>query len=97
MSFRSSKLTDPESSRWRYKHRRFLIGCGIPEEVVDSDQRWCYMLLHGDDELQTGWSSDWISIEQTIDLLEFLDMEISDTTGYELVDVLRRRIAASTE
>jgi hypothetical protein len=55
------------------------------------------MLLHGDDELQTGWSSDWISIEQTIDLLEFLDMEISDTTGYELVDVLRRRIAASTE
>lgn len=75
-------------------HRGFLVRCGIPDEVVDSDRRWGYVLLHGDDELQTAWTPDWISTEQARDLLDFLDQEISDTTGYELVDVLRRRLAA---
>ena len=73
-----------------------MIRCGIPEEVADSDRRWCYVLLHGDDELETGWNPNWVSREQAMDLLDFLDRELPDVPGYDLVDALRRRLAINS-
>jgi|GEM_PF-3433836 len=90
LSFRKSVDSDPVNSAWRRKHRDLLARCGIPDKAIESDKSLTYLLLHGDDELGTGWTLKWISRQQAAELLCFLAQELPNTTGYELVSQLRR-------
>jgi len=92
MSFRRSSSDEPGSSRWRLKHRAELLGCGIPDSVLESDRTLTYVLLHGDDELGTGWNPSFLSREQAGQLLAFLRRELEEPTGYEIIRVLERRV-----
>lgn len=94
MSFRRPEDEGPGTSRWRLKHRDFLARCGLPDAVLDSDRALRYVLLHGDDELGTGWDSTWLRRGQARDLLAFLEREIADPAGYELIPELRRYLGA---
>jgi hypothetical protein len=49
------------------------------------------MLLHGDDELETGWDCSWITLEQAKRLLDLLVDGGADVPGHDLVRELRRR------
>ncbi len=75
MSYRRPAGTDVATSRWRLKNQSLLHECGIPMEVAGSDRRWLYTLLHGDDELDTGWNPNWISPRQAAKLLGKLQSE----------------------
>jgi hypothetical protein len=92
VSFRRSDRSDPASSRWRTKHRSELVACGLPGSVLDSDRALNYVLLHGDDAPGTGWTTDSLDAEQAQRLLTFLEAELGDGPGYEIVHVLRRRL-----
>ena len=95
MSYRRSHESGPDSSRWRCKHLGLLIRCGIPEVIANSDRRWRYVLLHGDDELGTGWNPAWIDREQAQALLDLLNPEIDGDAGYDLLERLRERVAGN--
>lgn len=90
--YRKSSSVDILSPRWRAKHRAFLSSCGVPPEVIASDRAWGYVLLHGDDELNTGWNPAWMPKEQAERLLHFLESEIESGLGYDLLRKLRKRI-----
>ena len=92
MSYRRPSNTGPESSRWRLRHKRFLLDCGVPQQVLDSDDSWIYVLLHGADEFGTGWDATWITAEQARRLLRFLERELEATSPFDLVRVLKRRL-----
>lgn len=91
MSFRRSQETGPESSRWRCEQRAALSRLGVPDEIIGSDSRWRYVLLHGDDELESGWNPTWLTPVQASELLALLSRELADATGYELLTVLQKR------
>ncbi len=58
MATRHSDNFGAESPRWRLANRSLLSACGVPDAVADSDRRWVYVLLHGDDYPGTGWDPD---------------------------------------
>ncbi|WP_437859658.1 hypothetical protein [Sorangium sp. So ce363] len=68
------------------------MSLGIPAAIADSDRALTYVLLHGDDELGTGWHSDDLTLTEAARLLEFLEREFSNPVGYELISSLRRRL-----
>jgi hypothetical protein len=78
------------SSRWRIAHRAELADYGIPSDVTGDDQRWSYVLLHGDD-LQTGWSASWLPEEHAAKLLALLEPHFPNPIGVWLVEALQRR------
>jgi hypothetical protein len=84
MGFRRSSSEEPGSSRWRRKHRSRLLACGLPAAVLDSDRKLTYLLLHGDDELETGWDTSFLSDEQAQQLLALLKELIPNPVGFDL-------------
>ncbi len=94
MSFRRSNNTGLFSSRWRIAHRSLLGECGIPTEVADSDRRWSYILLHGDDYPGIGWDVSWITPRQATELLNVLAENFPSEIGLDLVRLLRQRAHA---
>ena len=94
MGFRRSDNIGPTCSRWRLAHRALLGACGIPAEVADSDRRWVYVLLHGDDYPGTGWDVSWVSPRQAAELLATLEWDLPSWVGYDLVRLLRQRAEA---
>ena len=63
--------------------------------MLRSDRALLYVLLHGDDELGTGWTPAWIDRGQAEELLAFLRREIVTPAGYELIPALERRMVAA--
>lgn len=92
MSYRRPSTLAPGSSGWRVRHRTQLILLGIPAAIADSDRALSYVLLHGDDELGTGWRSDDLTPTYAARLLEFLGREFVNPVGYGLIANLRRRL-----
>lgn len=92
MSYRRPSTFAPGSSGWRLRHRTQLISLGIPAAIADSDRALTYVLLHGDDELGTGWRSEDLTLTEAARLLEFLEREFVDPVGYDLIANLRRRL-----
>lgn len=86
-----SPAVGAESPRWRRNNRALLTECGIPDAVADSDHRWVYVLLHGDDYPGTGWDASWVSPAQAARLLDSLVADLPGESGYDLVQCLRRR------
>ena len=76
MSYRRSDKPGPFGSRWRLANRSLLVACGVPAEVADSDRRWTYCLLHGDDYPGTGWDVAWVSPQQATTLLAVLERDL---------------------
>jgi hypothetical protein len=79
-------------SNWRSENRNLLSECGIPDLVANSDRVWNYVLLHGDDLLQTGWTPAWISPKQASQLLAALERGLPNEDGCDLLRALRRRL-----
>jgi len=77
--------------KWRTEKRSLLAECGIPDAVASSERNWNYVLLHGDDALQTGWNVSWITPRQAKRLLEALEQSSIGQSGHNLFDALRRR------
>lgn len=90
---RRRDVPGPQGTRWRLAHRALLAECGIPDEVADSDRRWGYLLLHGDDRPGTGWDTSWISPEQAARLLARLRVDLPSEVGHDLLRRLRSRAA----
>jgi hypothetical protein len=89
MSFRQhNKNAD---TAWRRSSRPELLAAGLPDFVVDDERRWTYVLLHGDD-LQSGWSPEWITKEQAADLLRLLQSHYENRVGMDLFTTLEKRI-----
>jgi hypothetical protein len=97
MAFHRSNNDSVAGSRWRIAHHATLVECGIPYEVADSDDRWAYVLLHGDDELGTGWNASWISEDQAARLLAMLEVAIESSIGLDLIPALRLRCRTATK
>jgi hypothetical protein len=91
LSYRRNR--DVFQRAWRRKHRNELIAPGLLAELVDDDRRWNHVLLHGDDELVSGWTVSWISEAQARALLALLRQMIGeDNVGYDLLGVLEKRL-----
>ena len=90
-SRRRENASSPESPQWRRAHLSLLLECGIPSEIAKSDRRWIYVLLHGDDELQSGLNTSWMSPPMAATLLGRLQADLPSEIGFELVACLRRR------
>jgi hypothetical protein len=91
MAYRRPDDTGPLSSRWRLKHRGELTALGIAADIASSDDRWSYVLFHGDD-LESGWDESWLSDDQARKLAAFLTSHFSDTGCFDLVERLQRRL-----
>jgi hypothetical protein len=91
MSYRRSDSSGAGTPRWRARNRAFLLSCGIPDAILDSDRSLTYVLLHGDDEVGTGWSHVQLTPEQAARLLAFLESE-QLSEGYDLVNLLRKSL-----
>ena len=76
---------------WRRNSRGELLAAGLPDFVVDNERRWTYVLLHGDD-LESGWSPEWITREQAADLLRLLQSHYEKRVGCDLFVMLEKRM-----
>ena len=92
MSFRQHNK-DPDLM-WRKRMRSQLIAAGLPNSVVDDERRWNYVLLHGADEFQSGWSPQWITQKQAADLLALIG-DRYQSEGLDLIRELRNRASDS--
>ncbi len=90
MSFRQVNKS-PEAV-WRKRHREQLLGAGLPDFLIDDERRWTYVLLHGDDELESGWTPAGITKLQAAELLGMLQEQYQNMVGLELFTVLEKRI-----
>ena len=90
MAFRRNGK-DPERI-WRAENRQQLIDAGIPVYLVDDERRWNYVLLHGDDALDSGWSTNDLEREQCQGLVEIISTFYENETGLDLCADLRRRL-----
>ncbi|OAI56036.1 hypothetical protein AYO49_04905 [Verrucomicrobiaceae bacterium SCGC AG-212-N21] len=93
MSFRQRNKS-PDTA-WRRTRRPELLAAGLPDFVIDDERRWTYVLLHGDDELESGWSPAWIAPEQAAALLRLLQSHYEESVGLELFRALEKRIDES--
>ena len=90
MAFQRSRDLSPGSSRWRATHRTVLLKW-LPDHVVRSDRLLTYVLLHGTEVGAGGWSATALAPEEAASFLVFLESAITNPTGYELLECLRRR------
>jgi hypothetical protein len=93
MPARRSTSAGAESPCWRRAHRALFSECGIPDAVADSDRRWVYILLHGDDYPGTGWDASLIPPDQAERLLDSLLADLQGESHYDLIRCLRRRVS----
>ena len=77
---------------WRKKHREQLLAAGLPDFLIDDERRWTYVLLHGDDELESGWTPAGITELQAAELLRMLQEHYQSRVGLDLFTVLEKRI-----
>jgi hypothetical protein len=47
MSFRHNSDTGHRWQTWLQKHRDELLGCGVPQVVLEDERSWNYFLNHG--------------------------------------------------
>lgn len=78
---------------WRKSARPQLLAAGLPDFILDDDRRWNYVMLHGDDELESGWSPTWISKDQATAPLHLLRSHYAESSALYLFDSLKKRIA----
>ena len=90
MTFKQSNKSD--LNKWRVEHLEQLQRAGMPQEIVVDNRRFWFVVQEGDDQLQTGWNPNWISADQAQKLLDLLSDALEDSTGWDLVLSLRRRI-----
>jgi len=90
MSFRQHNK-NPDTS-WRKTRRAELLAAGMPDFLIDDERRWNYVLLHGDDELESGWSPSQITREQAADLLRLLQSHHESRVGMDLFRALEKKI-----
>lgn len=90
MSFRQNhKKTE---TLWRHEKRAALVAAGLPDCLVNSERRWNYLLEHGDDELESGWTTAWINEFQATTILKILEDHYDNRVGLDLFRTLRDRI-----
>jgi hypothetical protein len=94
MSFRQQNK-NPDTA-WRRRSRQELRATGLPDFVVDDERRWIYVLLHGDD-LESGWSPEWITKEQAAALLSLLQLHYENRIGLDLFATLEKRLDAGLD
>jgi hypothetical protein len=90
MSFRQVNKS-PEAV-WRKGHREQLLAAGLPDFLIDDERRWTYVLLHGDDELESGWTPAGITKPQAAELLRMLQEQYHSRVGLGLFTVLEKKI-----
>jgi len=90
MSFRQANK-DSETM-WRKRRREELLAAGVPDFLIDDERRWTYVPLHGDDELESGWTPAWITKPQAVDLLRMLKRQYDKRVGLDLFTALEKRI-----
>ena len=95
MPSRHPTVVDALALQWRRDNRSLLSECGVPDEAADSDRRWLYLLLHGNDYPGTGWDATWVAPAQAARLLGKLVADLPGESGYDLVRSLRRRSSSA--
>jgi hypothetical protein len=90
MAFRQANKNSEAS--WLKKHRAQLLAAGVPDLLIDDRGRWNYVLLHGDDELESGWTPSWITPAQAAALLRLISSYYENDTGLDLFRALEKRI-----
>ena len=90
MAFRQNNK-NPDTA-WRRSHRPQLLATGVPDFLIDDERRWTYLLLHGDDELESGWSLSRITKPQAVDLLQLLQSHYENRVGLDLFAELEKKI-----
>jgi hypothetical protein len=90
MSFRQQNK-NPDTT-WRKAHRAELLAAGMPDFLIDDERRWNYVLLHGDDELVSGWNPSWITSGQAEDMIRLLQAHYTTRVGLDLFFELQKRI-----
>jgi len=63
----------------------------LPDFIVDDENRWTYVLLHGDDP-ESGWCPSRITKEQATDLLRLLQSHYENRVGMDLFVTLEKRM-----
>lgn len=80
---------------WLRRNRPALLACGVPDDVLTQPRRWTYLLDHGVDEFNTGWSPEELSFDQARDLLELLGPALQGPPSWGLADLLARRVGGA--
>jgi hypothetical protein len=76
---------------WRKRVRPLLVAAGLPDAVADDDRRWGYLLDHGADEFNSGWSPRDMTPRQAADLLALVEAHYGQAYGGGLLRGLRER------
>ena len=80
-------------TRWRRKHL-YKLQLWLPSLVVESDRRLGYVLLHAEDSKGTGWNPDWLTQDEALAFLSFLERNFPEgPAGYDIFPALRKRAA----
>jgi len=80
-------------TRWRRKHL-YKLQLWLPSLVVQSDHRLGYVLLHAEDLKGTGWNPDWLTQDEALAFLCFLERNFPEgPAGYDIFPALRKRAA----
>ena len=80
-------------TRWRRKYLSKLQ-LWLPSVVVESDRRLGYVLLHAEDAKGTGWKPEWLTQDEALAFLSFLERDFPHAgTGYDIFPALRKRAA----
>jgi hypothetical protein len=90
MSYRRSDSEHIGGDAWRRQHQTQLMRW-LPAEVVASQRSLNYLLLHGEDQLGTRWTPEWLEPAEAAAFLAFLEAHFSVEDGLEIFGQLRRR------
>jgi len=73
------------------KHRSALSVAGLPPTILENARTWHYVVLHGDDELQSGWNPSWLSPVQASHVHEIIKESPFSDMASEFLRVLDQR------
>ena len=90
MSFRRPKQTNVGSSHWRLEHRAKLMLASRPSRGID--RHLLYVLLHGEDHADTGWTPAWLAPKTRPRFCDSSKRK-SPSSRFRILDELRRLLA----
>lgn len=88
---RDIQESDAASSQWRKRNLFKILEAGIPEAIAESHRDWLYVLQHGEHS-PTGWTLDWISLDEMKLLHSLLTTPVHSQTAQVLIEKLERQL-----
>jgi len=93
MAFRQDGSKSHEWQRWLAQHRSELIRAVIPDLILRDERHWLVFLESGGWDAESGFTVDWLSLDQAKALHDLLVREYGNGLSGGCIQHLERMIS----